>query len=491
MSKRKTSKKNRPPAEPPTTAWQSPFALLGFAVLAAFAIIGIVVFLTPSDGPADISDLERSHSIEADSPANYPNAPQATWPPLPTTPAVATLDTLEQEMLIEAKRLEVTHPKNAKALDLCASVYYDLNELEDADRLWKLCLATQPTAADSYLSYATFLTRTQRAEEAIAILEQAHNRSIETAGTYLQLAKAQEASGNLEKASELAQEVTRRFPEFAESWFLSGRVLNQAGKHSEAEACMRRALSLNYPETEVLPILVTVLARQGKRQEATELRAQLKSLNERNSPERDSAGSESPNDVSDSQEIVPFQEKFEASLRNRAARMYLLAAVLEREAWNSDEMFRAAVRCVELKPDDASGLVFLAEQYVAQNRFGEAIEAYKRLIEVQPENLVHFTNLAGLAFREQNLALAESALTKGVEAHPGEPVLKISLAKTYISQEKPLEARELMIKLVESTQHPEAFMVLGASYQMTGNIQEAEAAFEKARRIAPNARLPR
>lgn len=99
----------------------------------------------------------------------------------------------------------------------------------------------------------------------------------------------------------------KRFPEFADGLFLNGRVLNQLGKHAESELCLRRALSLKYPELEVLPILVTVVARQGRRDEANQLREQLRLLEK--------------SEASEDAEPQPFQAKFESSLRDKAARV--------------------------------------------------------------------------------------------------------------------------------------------------------------------------
>ncbi len=465
----------------PTSKWQNPLVLVGIAALAAVTIIGVVVLLTPLDGPTISSDSEpRLGLVQSDSSSSEPSRVEASkedWWKLPSEPEVIQLESLKVEMLSQAKRLERQYPKNAKALDLCASVHYDVNQLDEADRLWKTCLALNPTQADFYLNYSEFLTANEKPDEAIRVLEGAHSQKIETAGTYLQLAKVYEGVGDLLKAAELSKEVTQRFPEFADSWFLRGRVLNQQGEHTESESCLRLALSLNHPEHEVLPVLVSVLARQGKREEAKQLQEKLKSL-------------EKPA-LAENEELQPFQVRFESSLRDRAARLYFFSAMVEKDASNTSEMFPLVQRSLKLKPNDSSALVFLAEQYVEQNRIGEAIEVYKRLIDIQPENLVHFTNLAGLAFRQRDLGLAESALAKGVQAHPKNDVLQIALAKTYISQRRPLEARVLMNKVLAKVQHPEAYMVLGASYQLTGNMDEARAAFERAQQIAPNQGLPR
>ena len=168
--------------EVPTSSWQNPLVLVGIAALAAVTIIGIVVLLTPLDGPAISSDSEpRLGTAQTDPSSSEPSRLETSngdWWKIPEEPDVIQLESLKKEMLGQAKRLEGRYPKNAKALDLCASVYYDLNQLEEANRLWKACLALNPTVADYYLSYAEFLAGNEKPDEAIRVLEDAHVKKI-------------------------------------------------------------------------------------------------------------------------------------------------------------------------------------------------------------------------------------------------------------------------------------------------------------------------
>lgn len=391
---------------------------------------------------------------------------------LPTSPEPIEMAQLQEEMISQAKHLEAFYAKDSTALDICASVYYDLNQLDEADRLWKACVALQPTEHDPYIRYAQFLTAQERAEEAIKLIELAHSKSIETAGTYHQLAVAYDRSGQAEKAFEIAEEITHRFPDYGDSWLLKGKVQNQLGKTVDAETSLQKALELGQTEIDVWPVLVTVLARKGDRQQAAELRAKLKTL-------QDSAK------ATDAQgELQPFQQKFEASLRDRAARLFYLSAVQEKKNWNTNESLRLATRSIQIKPNDPPALVYLAEQLVEANRVADAIVVYQRLIDIQPENIVNFTNLAGLAFREKNQLLAARTLESGLKFHPDEVILQIPLAKVYVGLRRPLEAREIVSKILTTQNNPEAMMILGASYQLTGELDEANKAFERAKAIS-------
>lgn len=431
---------------------------LGFLTWAIFPGTSTV---SPHRGPRLQADQQDSEVTQ-----------QATLT-LPTEPEVIDMPKLQSEMIAEAKRLELFYPKSAQSLDLAASVYFDLNQLENAERLWQSCLALQPSQADYYISYGEFLQNQERSEEAIEVILSAHERKIETAGTYHVLASAYERSGELEKAREVSAEVTRRFPEFGASWLLTGKIQSQLGDLPEAESSLRRALELEQTKEDVWPVLATVLARQGKRDEATELRKQLKQL-------LDSATADD-----NSSRTQPFQRKFENSLRDRAARLFFNSASIEKQAWNLGESLRMALRSLQLKPDNPPTLVYIAEQLVESNQVADAMAVYERLTQIQPENLLHFNNLAGLAFREKNLPLAEKTLEAGLKAHPDQVALQIPLAKVYIGQKKALEARALVQEVLKSQPNPEAMMVFGASYELVGDMEQANRAYEQARQMPP------
>jgi tetratricopeptide (TPR) repeat protein len=472
MVKKRTPQQSRKVADPDSAAsrWKG-FSLLLWIAIPTGLIIGIVVLLTPLESPPPIGS--SGSRLKADQePTNDLIRPIPTWP-LPTDAEQFQMEELQAELLREAKRLVQSYPQSTDALDLAASIHYDLNRLPEADELWKACLALEPANPNIYLEYARFLTQTEKPEQAIQVLEAAHTQQIETAGTYHQLAAAYERSGNLEKASEISMEVNRRFPGFGESWLLTGKIQNQLGQFPQAEASLRQALTLEQSEFDVLKVLVPVLARQGKREEAAGFAEKMKAL-------QTQVGSS----ATDKDESTPFQEKFAASLRDRAARFFLLASVIEKKAWNNEDSMRLLRRNVQLKPNDPAGLVLLTERYVESKQTAEAIEVSKRLVQLQPENVVHFTNLASLAFQQNDLGLAEETLKRAIKKHPDVDGLTLSLAKSYITAKKPAEARELMQEFLASRQHPEAYMVLGAAYKQLGDIESADRAFSQAKQLA-------
>lgn len=439
--------------------------VVGILILLMLSAVSLLFFRGSAsvDTTGEKKSTAEVDAIHSDSAASFE---------IPTIPETFNMSDLEKELMEEAQRLSEFYPRSIPFLDLCASLYYNLNRLELAEQLWSRCISLTPSEPEYYLNYSRFLLRNDRVEDAITVIEKAHSNSLETAGTQLVLASAWYQDGQAEQAAELAVEINNRFPEYGEGWLLTGKVMNYLGRFSDSELSLRRALEFGQSEFDVFPVLITVLARQGKQEEAKELSLTLRK------------GHNSTSDSNEAPRETPFQVKFEESLRGTAARFYLKAASQEKRYWNNEEVLRLTLRGLSLQPDEPAILVFLAEHFLEVNRTSDALATYKRLTEVQPENLLNFTNLASLAIREHNQALALETLETATNLFPETIALKIPLAKLYLSLQKPLEAREVAQSILRLQPNPEAWMLEGASFQLTGQMDEAEKAFQKAREIS-------
>lgn len=389
---------------------------------------------------------------------------------LPTKPEALNLQQLREEMIAQAKVLETEHTKTPAAMDLVASVYYDLNNLDEAERVWKKCIALGSPEPDAYVHYSRFLNQQDRSDEAIELLKDAHSRRIESAGTYHQLALAHDLSGQPEKACEISEQVDRRFPDFSDSRLLTGAIQNRLGRFDEAEKSLQKALELGHAESEVWPTLIPVLVRVGKREQASQLQSQLRAI-------RESGG-----ELESSSNQVSFQERFESSLRLRAARLYRMSSVIEKRVKNFQEAKRLLSRSIQLDPHNPISLGLLVDRLVSENRVRESISVYHRLIEVQPENTNNYSNLASLAYRAGERQLALNSLQAGLQLHPEAIGLQIPLARLYLELNEPIRAREIAQNILAKKQVAEAWSIVAASYESTGEREKAEQAHLEAQK---------
>ncbi|MFO0942893.1 MAG: hypothetical protein U0930_19315 [Pirellulales bacterium] len=390
---------------------------------------------------------------------------------LPTEPEAIDLQQLRDEMLSQAQVLETEHTKTPAAMDLVASVYYDLNYLGEAERVWKKCIVLGSPEPDVFVHYSRFLNQQDRSEEAIQLLNDAHSRRIESAGTYHQFALAHDLSGQPERACEISEQVDQKFPEFSDSRLLTGSLQNRLGRFHEAEKNLQMALELGHAESEVWPILIPVLVRVGKREQASLLQSKLRAIRK-------------SGEVLESNKIQgSFQEKFASSLRTRAARLYRLSSTIEKRVKNFQEAKRLLARSIQLEPNNALSLNLLVDQLVSENQIAEAICVCQRLANVQPENANSFSNLAGLAYRAGDKQLAVSSLQAGLRLHPEALGLQIPIARLYLELGQPIQAREMAQKILSQKQVAEAWSILAASYESTGERDKATQAHLEAQKI--------
>jgi len=151
------------------------------------------------------------------------------------------------------------------------------------------------------------------------------------------------------------------------------------------------------------------------------------------------------------------------------------------------EKYRAIVE----KKVDAAGQLgvyyrMLASAYMDRQMFGEALDAVKSAIEIQPMN-PHLFYIAGLSAAEMAKAQAEDSrrtsylndaqtyYERAVELDPGNPQYLYALSILYVFElNEPAKAEPLLQRLLEKRKRDaRAMMVLARVYAMTGRTEQA------------------
>ncbi|MDC4225643.1 MAG: tetratricopeptide repeat protein [Candidatus Manganitrophus sp.] len=154
----------------------------------------------------------------------------------------------------------------------------------------------------------------------------------------------------------------------------------------------------------------------------------------------------------------------------------------------------ALKRAIGLNPDYLPAYFQLAGLYEQTQRFQEALDAYERIIQVNPfgetaqiglfkKNLVQGILLARAGDLDGALRLFKSAS----ELAPDDPAAHYNIARVYQRKNDDAKAEEAFRKVVElDPQHQQAFLQLGNLYERQHRIEEALQAFVNAARINPN-----
>lgn len=130
-----------------------------------------------------------------------------------------------------------------------------------------------------------------------------------------------------------------------------------------------------------------------------------------------------------------------------------------------------------------------------QNKIDEAVEAFRKAVELKPDLAEAYINLGLLCFRQDKIDEAEKALLKALELKPEDTKIKQALGSVYfekakglLQQDKTDEALEILkLSYGYNPTDPYTNYLLGYAYSQKGLKEEAIKSFETFLQLEPNA----
>ena len=463
--------------------------ILTYSLAGAALVIAIVVWLTPM--PVDEEALE-AESEDLKNVASQPEANTttsdsalATATPtqfvpqmspgstivLPEDESTFVVAQLQDELRAVASQIVATYPDNFGAWHCAAQAFAELKQSTEAEEYWKRCLAMSPEFIGPYLGLAKLLMDKGRNEDAIEVL----NRATELGGTdpelYQTLGECYENLGKLDEASRAVARGLVFYPNEASLHLVRARVATQLGDAQAAEASIRKAIEFGGETEAALTSLATILIRQGKRDEAQEVR---KKISDRRADPVAAGGSNTEGDDR-------FQDDYEFALRGIARGVFASAASVYAANNNLSQAEQLYLRALTLSPNDNETLLGLSSALLHQNKLADLEIVLERLISLNPDNIVHRVNLATTLVQLGEVARAETTLKAAIERAPSEPLPKVALSKLYLSTGRPVDARLAIVDVVQEVPSAATFELLAATYEASGDYKAAQAAREKAK----------
>lgn len=138
-------------------------------------------------------------------------------------------------------------------------------------------------------------------------------------------------------------------------------------------------------------------------------------------------------------------------------------------------------RALQLSPEDLETQRKLAVLYARSMRFDEAIAAYQQLLRSDPQDVASFYDLALVYKQVDRNQEATAALEKAVALRPGFAPAQFNLGLLYMKEaryDQAIGAFQQSARLLPND--PEAQLWLANAYQAKGMTAEANAAFQKA-----------
>ncbi len=420
-------------------------------VVLSAVIIGIAVWLTPLPDdllPVAAESANAEQSIERNE--QLPAAlPVVVTLKLPEAATQVPTQQLQDELRSVGQQLIDAFPLESGSWHLAAQVEAELLQSEKAELLWKRCLELRPQHFGPYLGLAELLTSKGRFQEATAVLQLVFEQGGSSPEVYLKLGEAFENQGELTQSLEILSEGARQFPDDASLLFSLGRLQSQAKELEAAEANIKQAIAIGGQSQQYLSSLIGVLMRLNKRDEALAVRQQLKELTD-------------PAEAGQEAGESAFQEVYDKALSQSAFRVFEGAGSLCYKQNQLDLAENYFLRAVEQDPSVPSAWIGLSEVLRHKAKYGDAIQVLRRVIQLEPLNPFHHTNLAALAMQVRDFELAELTLKQALQENPQSELLLVAMSKFYLGTAEFEKAKQTVDTLVGLNSSPEVLQLQAA-----------------------------
>ena len=165
-----------------------------------------------------------------------------------------------------------------------------------------------------------------------------------------------------------------------------------------------------------------------------------------------------------------------AEVRGRALRALAALEQSGRPTQASDDLLQAVKLTHETEPD----VVLSADLALTAGSTAEAEQAYRRALQLEPDDATAATGLARALRRENRLADADAVLSAALAKHPNDAQVLSALAAVKGGENKTAEAIALLEPLMppgSATKNPALAQELARLYSMTDQKPKAEAIY--------------
>lgn len=282
----------------------------------------------------------------------------------------------------------------------------------------------------------------------------------------------------------------QRNPNLAEARFLLGKTLLDGGDATAAEVELQKALDLHYDDNDVIPELARALQAQGQYRKIVDLFGRTRLQDAKSAADLRTT-------VADAWNQLGQRDRGSQALQDALAAAPTFAPALLLKARLAGEAGRYP-EAISIADDvlarDPRNFVAWAIKGIALAAGGaepaQAMDAFKRSIEINPRYVYSYTAIMTLAQRQGDMKTFEAQAAALKKALPNHPVARFYEAQVLLYQREYGKAREIVQALLRRS--PESVPVL----QLAGAIElfdrkpvQAEQHLAKAVKLDPDAPL--
>lgn len=329
-----------------------------------------------------------------------------------------------------------------------------------------------------------------RFQDALAPLRRALALANIEPSTMLNLAIAEDRTGNRDHARRLMQRVAATLPEWDEPVIRVAESLRAAGETVAAEYAYRQVLKLNPRRTHALIALSGLLLMRKEAEEARDLLLQCCRIEPDNAEAWNTLGLALRMNRQPGQALTAF-------VRAQASRpddlSYVMNGVRVAEDANQADVELARLTIAsEQSPLNVALQVGRGVLLELVGRQSEAIDTLEAATELAPEELVPLRLLGGALARSSRTRMAETVLRRVIARDPDNPKAQNDLAAVLMRLQRSPEARVILRNVLD--RHGQDSSVLCNLANATVNVGRQDEAIEIAQTtidLAPEAVLPR
>lgn len=290
------------------------------------------------------------------------------------------------------------------------------------------------------------------------------------------------ARGELDRAEALFRQHLKRFPASAEAWSNLGAVLARRGQFAEAVPLYEKALKVNPGLVQVHFNLGVALAQLKRHAEAARhFRAFLKRY-----PDEARARQLLGLCLMESGDMRGALEELEQSYRLNPQDGSILYALAYAHARGGDEE-KAAAYLAKTESNPAQAKLIEGLLLYRRGMWAEAKEAFRQVVDLQPEFQPAVAALGRLELLERNDAAAIPLLEKAVELNPHDAESAYQLGVLYDRNGDSERGKKMLERAIRlRANYADPHYQLGRIYQRQGDLQRALKELETAKRILPD-----
>jgi tetratricopeptide (TPR) repeat protein len=378
---------------------------------------------------------------------------------------------LKKEAINAAIQLTKDFPNDAEAFFLLGIVYRNQGNSEKAVMCWERCVELDSNHTKAYHGMGEVAFDKGEYQRAVDLGQRVLEIDPKQPGVYNSLACALMCLGKAEEAAKAFQKDIEISGQSVHSQFMLGKQYQLLKEYEKARKCYETVIKIAPGYTQAYHGLATVCAMLGEKEKSRVFMETFRNLKDEEMKalkERDSRF----NDL--------------VSARQTMAQAYTDIGRFYYERRDARKAEKLLLWAATLDAKQPGCRILLASLYEQDGRLTQALQFYKQLTTIQPDNVNCHRNIGIISFQLQRYDDAEKAFRKVIELDPKQSFGYRYLAYLYLNVNRKLpEAKKLAEKAVALEKTGENFFILSLACKVNGDRTSAISAIQQAIKLEP------